>query len=64
MQLKGVERLGMAQSNFLPFNGKAVLTIPERLARGRISIGESVLLLIDLCEQNFDWLVGNAANAA
>jgi len=54
----------MAQSNFLPFNGKAVLTIPERLVRGRISIGESVLLLIDLCEQNFDWLVGNAANAA
>jgi len=62
--LKGVERLGMSQSKSLPFNWKAVLTISERFARGRISIGETVLLFIDLFEQNFDWLVGNAANAA
>jgi len=54
----------MSQSKSLPFNWKAVLTISERFARGRISIDETVLLFIDLFEQNFDWLVGNAANAA
>jgi hypothetical protein len=52
------------KSNIVRLNGNAVLTHSELLDRDRITIGETTLLFVALCDQNFDWLVDNAAKTA
>ena len=49
------------KSNIVRLNGEAVLTHAELHDRDRLSIGETTLLFVALCDQNFDWLVDNAA---
>lgn len=52
------------KSNIVRLNGEAVLSLSELHDRDRISIGETTLLFVALCDQNFDWLVDNAAKTA
>jgi hypothetical protein len=52
------------KSNIVRLNGDAVLTLSELHDRDRILIGETTLLFIALCDENFDWLVSNAAKTA
>jgi len=52
------------KSTIVRLNGNAVLTHAELHDRDRISIGETTLLFVALCDQNFDWLAGNAAKTA
>src|SRR5262245_28433933 len=52
------------KSNIIRLNGNAVLTHAELHDRDVISIGETSLLFVSLCDQNFDWLASNAAKTA
>ena len=52
------------KSNIVRLNGEAVLSLSELHDRDRISIGETTLLFVALCDQNFDWLADNAAKTA
>jgi hypothetical protein len=52
------------KSNIVRLNGDAVLTLAELHDRDKISIGETTLLFVALCDQNFDWLVNNATKTA
>lgn len=52
------------KSNIVRLNGEAVLTIAELNDRDRILIGETTLLFVALCDDNFDWLVYNATKTA
>ena len=49
------------KSNIVRLNGEAVLTHAELHDRDRLTIGETTLLFVALCDQNFDWLGDNAA---
>jgi hypothetical protein len=52
------------KSIIVRLNGDAVLTHSELHDRDRISIGETTMLFVALCDPNFDWLVDNAAKTA
>lgn len=44
------------KANLVRLNGSPVMTPMELKDRDRISIGETVLLFVPLCGENFDWL--------
>lgn len=52
------------KSNIVRLNGDTVLTPSELRDRDTITIGQTTLLFIALCDASFDWLSGNAANPA
>jgi hypothetical protein len=52
------------KSNIVRLNGSAVLTPTELRDRDTISIGETTLMFVALCDQSFDWLTGNAPATA
>jgi hypothetical protein len=52
------------KSNIVRLNGNAVLAPTQLGDRDTISIGDTTLLFVPLCDQNFDWLAGNASATA
>jgi hypothetical protein len=52
------------KSIIIRLNNNAVLTLCELQDRDRISIGETTMLFVALCDTNFDWLMDNAAKTA
>ena len=44
------------QSNLVRLNGAAVLKLMELRDRDRLTIGQTTVLFVALCDQNFDWL--------
>lgn len=51
------------QSNIIRLNGAAVLTLTDLHDRDRLTIGQTTLLFVALCDANFDWLTNDAAKA-
>lgn len=51
------------QSNLVRHNGAVVLKPTELRDRDLLSIGQTTLMFVALCDQNFDWL-GNHASAS
>ncbi|HWE19927.1 MAG TPA: FHA domain-containing protein [Hyphomicrobiaceae bacterium] len=52
------------KSNIVRLNGNAVLTPTQIRDRDTISIGETTLMFVPLCDQDFDWVAGNAPTTA
>jgi hypothetical protein len=52
------------KSAIVRLNGNAVLTPTQLRDRDMISIGETTLMFVPLCDQSFDWLAGNAPTTA
>lgn len=52
------------KSNIVRLNGNMVLTPTEMRDRDKISIGETTLLFVALCDASFDWFNGNAPKTA
>jgi hypothetical protein len=52
------------KSNIVRLNGDAVLTPTQLRDRDTISIGETTLMFVPLCDQDFDWVAGNAPTTA
>lgn len=51
------------QSNLVRLNGASVLKPVELRDRDRLTIGQTTLLFVALCDQNFDWLGGHGQQA-
>jgi hypothetical protein len=52
------------KSAIVRLNGNAVLTPTQLRDRDMITIGETTLMFVPLCDQSFDWLAGNAPTTA
>jgi len=52
------------KSNIVRLNGEMVLSPAELRDRDRITIGQTTLLFVALCDAGFDWLTGDAPNPA
>ena len=52
------------KSNIVRVNGEMVLAPSQLHDRDMISIGETTMLFVALCDSRFDWSVGNAPQTA
>jgi FHA domain len=52
------------KSSIVRLNGNAVLAPTELHDRGLLTIGETTLLFVALCDPNFDWMLSNAPKTA
>ena len=52
------------KSNIVRVNGEMVLAPSQLRDRDMISIGETTMLFVALCDSRFDWSVGNAPQTA